>query len=269
MPQGFVETIIDEQNVQKIGFYEEVFLTDGKYRLTTQPHSIAREQPIRSVVLDKYRLEFFTNSQSSLELIKYGDEVIIYDDGNFSKYIAIVTDVNKEQVKGRMWAVTVEFYDINEANYPGGQIRPVDYLESDYVLNKYGFNATTLFQVWDVTKTPQPFYTIHSILVPDLFTLAPTSTDVNTATGVNVKPSVVNKQYIEALFFLHEDDKQDVLSLLPLAGGRKVKAQIRVNDNLYNLMETPEFESTKLNAGNLWQLRIKFMYNIVKHYEYA
>jgi hypothetical protein len=268
MPQGFVETIIDEQNVQKIGFYEEVFLTDGKYRLTTQAHSIAREQPIRSVVLDKYRLEFFTHSQSSLELIKYGDEVIIYDDGNFSKYMAIVTDVNKEQVKGRMWAVTVEFYDINEANYPGGQIRAVDYLESDYVLNRYGFSATTLFQVWSVTDTSK-FYTIHSILVPDLFTLQPTSTDVNTATGVNIKSSVVNKQYIEGLFFLHEDDKQDLLSLLPLAGGRKVKAQMRVNDNIYNLLETPEFESTKLNAGNLWQLRIKFMYNIVKHYEYA
>jgi hypothetical protein len=269
MPGGYVETIVDEQNVQKIGVHEEIFLTDQKYRLTTEAHSIAKEQPIQAIVLDKYRLEFLVASTHTIELMKYGDEVIIYDDGNFSKYKAIVTDVNKEQVSGRMWAITVEFYDINEANYPAGQINPVDYLESDYVLNKYGFDATTLFQVWSVTDISK-FYTIHSILVPDLMTDQPSSSEVTTARGVNINPSVINKQYIEALFFLHEDDKQDVLSLLPLAGGRKIKAQMRdAGGQIYNLLETPVFESTKLNAGNLWQLRVKYMYNVVKHYEYA
>jgi hypothetical protein len=98
----------------------------------------------------------------------------------------------------------------------------------------------------------------------------PTSTDITDAGGITVKPSVINKQYIEGLFFLHEDDKQDVLSLLPLAGGRKVKAQMQdASGRIYNLLETPEFESTKLNAGNLWQLRIKYMYNVKRHYEYA
>jgi hypothetical protein len=269
MPQGYVETIIDDQNVQKIGLHEEIFMTDGKYRLTTQAHSIAKEQPIQAIVLDKYRLEFLTHSTHSIELMKYGDEVIIYDDGNYTQYQAIVTDISKEQVQGRLWAVTVEFYDINEANYPAGQIHPVDYLESVYVYNKYGYFITTLLFVEDQTTNPYTTHTIHSILVPDLFTDQPTTSNVTAATGENVNTAVIGKQYIEGIFFLREQQKQDVLSVLPLAGDQKIKAYMRVDGNVYNLLETPEFESTKLNAGNLWQVKIKFMYNIVKHYEYV
>ena len=269
MPNGYVETIIDEQSVQKIGFHEEIFLTDGKYRLTTQAASKAREQPIQAIVLDKYRLEFITNSTHSIELMKYGDEVLIFDDGNYTQYKAIVTDLSKEQVQGRLWAVTVEFYDINQDNYPAGQIQAIDYLESLYVYNRYGYFSTTMFLVEDQTTNPFTTHTIHSILVPDLFTEQPTATNVTAATGENVNTSVINKQYIEGLFFLREQQKQDVLSVLPLAGDQKIKAHMRVDGNTYNLIETPEFESTKLNAGNLWQLKIKFMYNIIKHYEYA
>lgn len=271
-PNDYVETIITNQSVQKIGLQEEQFFTDQKYTLTTpmdnHPKDIAREQPIQALVYDKYRLEFAVKSTYSIELMKFGT-VTIVDDDNYSTYFAVVTDVAKEQIRGRLWSATVEFYDVNPENYPLGVVQAIDYLESDYVLNTHGFTNTTLFQVWDISQNPQPFYTIHSIIVPDKLTDQPITEPITTADGRLVRPAVINKQYIEGLFFLKEKDKQDVLSLLPLAGQRKVKTQIRVDDQVFNLIETPEFESTKLNASDLWQLKIKFVYKIVNHYEYA
>ena len=267
-PNGYTDVIITDEQVMKTGLHEEIILTEAKHRLMVNNRIQGIEQPIVALVYDKYKIGFIVKSTYTVDMIKHG-EVVLNDDNGKSIYHAVVLDVARTQINGRFWMVEVEFYDINPDNYPGGVIEPIHYLESNFVLNKYGFNATALLQVWDVTQTPQPFYRIHTILVPDRTTDEPQADSVTTAEGIDLRTAVINKQFIEAIFFVDNDTKQNVLSILPFAGGHKVRATLSIDMENFQLMETPTYEVQKLSAGDLWQIKIKFAYNIRKHFEYA
>ncbi len=266
-PKGYKEVYNLPGNVEKIGLYEENYYTERPYRLVTEPNASAEIRRVQAVIYDKYRMEGFVNSTQSVELLKYG-KITIEDDRGEKIYHAVPLDVTKDNIQGRLYHVSFEFYDKNPYNYALNRIGSIDYLESKNVVEHYGDNVTTVLQVWDITQSPQPFYQLHSLLVPEFKTEQPETTPITAAGGALVHTAVTTKQYIEGLFYVLDEEMEQVLSLLSFAGGRKVKAQMRVKGQIYNLIETPSWELAEVGS-ELWQLRVKFMYNIVKHFEYA
>jgi len=267
LPTGQVDIIVHDGYAVPEGLNEELFLTDQKYQLTTDYNVAAKEQRIQALVYDKYKLQFVTKELYHIDLMKYGDVLIEFDNG-FSIHKANVIDISRTRISGDFWSVEVFYYDVNSNNYPGGVAPVVQYLESDFVQKSVAFDQSVLLRVYDSSDTIQP-YSAYSALQPKL-TTGEVEGDTFTNQGVTVMTNGVLRQYVDAIFYMKEGLKQKVLSLLPLVGNHKVKAFVSSPTNpIVQLVETPQIEVTDMNASDLWQVKVRSAYSIVNHYEYS
>ena len=262
---GQTELIVTDQYSQRIGFQEELFLTDAKYQLTNESASVPKEQRVQALVYDKYRIRFITRELYWLDLMKYGDVEVEYDNA-YTIHKAIVTDVIRNNISGDYWSFEIEYYDLNPANYLNNTVPVINYLRSDFIYNTVPFDQTTVLRAYG-TGGVGVLPTVQSILRPKFTTDAPEG-DTFENKGLNVRPYTVLKQYIDCVFYLNTEDKQKILEPLSLVGNNKTLGYIISYSKQYTLFETPQWEVTDVNGADIWQLKVKAVYNTVNHYEY-
>jgi len=267
LPSDFTDQIITEDNPIPIGLYEEEWRTSNKYGTIKDP--IEREQRIQALLYDRYRLQFVTQSTYNLQLMKYGDVTVTFNEG-FSQHKAIVTDVQTNLISGNWWSVVVEYYDNNPVNYLGEVVPVTNYLRSDFVKEKYDWGQLYVLQFLDQPVGPfqgvaKEFYTA---ITPKLNTTFPDG-DTFTVRGQDVRPNSTVKKVYDLVFFLTAEDRADLKYWAGIAGGWKVTAKLLLGNQQFQLKDLLEVQDDNLGGYDLHQITIPYIYEVVDHFEYA
>jgi len=201
-----IELPSDQFRVRRIGIYEEKFITEQKHKLTID--SVARQQLIRSVAYDKWRVEFPVNEFQNVELLGIARNVTItLEDGTIHN--AVILEMAKENVSGSDYSiVTMTYFDRNTENYIGSCVN--DYLTSSAVVED--FEPGQLHKLYIKTGNTLTIYTAIEIekFVSDV---QETGETVN---GLHKNTRVILQRGWKMRFYLNEDETDQLKLRLAL-----------------------------------------------------
>jgi hypothetical protein len=188
----------------KIGFYEESFKTDKKFK--TIEDNWYRERNVQNIVYDKYKIIIPAKENQGVGLLKYADIVSIelrnQDADVYATHTALVLSLT-ESYQGESLALfyTLEYADINKLNYVDYKQPIINYLKSDVIDDNY--NTSTLVKLTLGSIPESAASVFYTKLLPEL-DITDMDLKEEKVNSLNITTYVGKQKLIRARFYLGE-----------------------------------------------------------------
>jgi hypothetical protein len=271
LPRGFVDKFYFAGRPIKIQPKEELFVTDEK--LATVYDSLVANRIVQAIVFDKYEFKIIATEDYNVELMKYADQINIYDYAKKLQYIPVVEDVAKSMIPGtNFFEITVTFYDKNPENYFNG-LPVVNHLRSDSLLTrgKLPNDLTKIELIPDNHVTWVDTYTFYSPFYLQKFNPVKENNQDSDLNGRKYNTRLTLKKTKQLLAYLNEGDAETMefygnlcntytgnMKITEPGGGSPV------------ILETPEISIEQVkNAIDLYKCTIKIINYISNNLTYS
>jgi hypothetical protein len=276
-----------ENRVERIGYHEEIFKTDKKYK-AIGVDSFYRERVVQVIAYKKYRVIFYVKENTNIELLKYADVISVTLQDGVTVHQCMVIELNVDNLQpSGLRKVEMIYADINPVNYPE-YIQPVsNFLKSENVYSILGFSAielklysnagVTIDSEWTTVSTAvvggAREYKIYTKLGREIFNTTPAAL-TDEQQGLTYASRITSKRGARYRFYVSEQQAyllQKYISLFV-----QPNASIFINDAMYG--DTLNNENTEMiiptiepveSAIDLWSIDLDFYYenNIFNPYE--
>jgi len=203
----YTERFYTDRRVVDSDYYEEIVLTDRKFKLIDDP--FYDNQTIQTLLYNRYTVTIIVQENVNISLVKYAQIVTItLMDGTIhhAKILNLTSDkIGKTEIR----KVVIEYADINPANYADNQQPVNNFLRSDILLDFYTSSQLVVLRLINTKNigglAPQTnrFYTK---LMPHF-----RESDIEQQTadlqGVDVVSNSRSQSIISVRFYMNEEDK--------------------------------------------------------------
>ena len=252
---SYVDTIYSTNRPIKIGFHEESFTTDKKFKTTNDTWYNNRK--IQTILYDKYSINIPAKENQRIGLLKYGDFIEIeFPTG--STHECLILAVN-EQYVGDSFAImyTIEYADINPQNYTNLEQPVINYLKHENIENAGVYGTLAAAYLNNGSGTTK----IYTRLLPE-FDVSEYDVKEEKVNSINVTSYVAYQGTLKARFYIGQTNANLIKDLLRFSSGYNSGYLKIVYGYTYQSIELVKPDISQIvGAVDLYEWNLEIKYN--------